>query len=112
VGSLCEEKLIEMLTKIQSDISADQDLQLLLDWMFRSRRPASVVDDTGKMLREVKVASEPGALLQPATWRPHGNNWHRETLQPRRNSRSGMHAKPSKAKIGVRGWRQHVLKVE
>src|SRR5580704_7712138 len=36
---------------------------ILLDWTYRSRRPASAVDDTGKIVREVKVASEPNALL-------------------------------------------------
>ena len=36
----------------------------MLDWTYRSRRPAlCVVDDTGSILREVKVASEPEALL-------------------------------------------------
>ena len=32
---------------------------ILLDWTFRS----IIVDDTGKIVREVKVASEPAALL-------------------------------------------------
>src|SRR5881394_4664244 len=36
---------------------------ILLDWTFRSRTRASALDDTGKIVREVKVASEPEALL-------------------------------------------------
>ena len=36
----------------------------MLDWTCRSRRPAlCTVDETGKIVREVKVASEPEALL-------------------------------------------------
>jgi hypothetical protein len=40
---------------------------ILLDWTFRSRRRAFAVDDTGKIVREVKVASEPEALLAVLT---------------------------------------------
>jgi len=37
---------------------------ILLDWMYRSRRPASALwIDAGKVVREVKVTSEPEALL-------------------------------------------------
>src|SRR6476660_4611729 len=37
---------------------------ILLDWTYRSRRPASALWMTwGKIVREVKVASEPEALL-------------------------------------------------
>ena len=40
---------------------------ILLDWTYRSRRPASALwIDTGRMVREVKVASEPEALLPVA----------------------------------------------
>jgi hypothetical protein len=38
---------------------------ILLDWTYRSKRPApAFVDDTGRIVREVKVASELEALLQ------------------------------------------------
>jgi hypothetical protein len=41
---------------------------ILLDLTFRSgRRVVCIVDDTGRMVREVKVASEPEALLQVLT---------------------------------------------
>jgi transposase len=38
---------------------------ILADWTYRSRRRAScIVDDTGRIVKEVKVASEPAALLK------------------------------------------------
>ena len=38
---------------------------ILLDWTYQSRKQVSaIVDDTGGIVREVKVASEPEALLQ------------------------------------------------
>jgi hypothetical protein len=33
------------------------------DWTFQSRRRASALWDTGRIVREVRVASEPDALL-------------------------------------------------
>jgi transposase len=35
--------------------------------MSRSRKSVCIVDDTGKIVREVRVASEPEALLQVLT---------------------------------------------
>src|SRR6266487_2910355 len=45
-----------------------RSMAILLDWTFRSRRRASAsFDDTGRIVREVKAASEPEALLQVLT---------------------------------------------
>ena len=46
-------------------------MSLWLDWTFRSRRPSvGIVDDTGKIVREVKVASEPEADIDGVRGQP------------------------------------------
>ena len=40
---------------------------ILLDWTYRSGRPASALWTNGRIVREVKVASEPDALLAVLT---------------------------------------------
>ena len=36
---------------------------ILVDWTYQSRKPVPIfVDDTGRIVKEMKVASEPAAL--------------------------------------------------
>ncbi len=49
-------------------------LDHLPDWTYRSRTRASALDDTGKIVREVKVASEPDTLLGGAKNPAHSSN--------------------------------------